>query len=66
MPTRADPPPVPPRTVLALGRRLFLLGTSHLALLALGLGAACTPAIGTGELPFDDGTFFSDGTGWVA
>lgn len=45
-------------------RRRLMLGSSQVALLTVML-AGC----GNGEVepePFSDGTFFDDGTGWVA
>jgi hypothetical protein len=57
-----------PAPRIALGRRAVLAGASAMALLAGTTcgGAATMPADDAAHgLPFDDGTWFDDGTGWV-
>lgn len=45
-----------------LTRRTLLAGTGQLALLAM-VPLGCAPAA---SLPFSDGTFWDDGSGWSA
>jgi hypothetical protein len=60
--------PAPGHRRLAIRRRAVLAGASAMALLAGATrsGATVAPrATPTRGLPFDDGTWFDDGTGWV-